>query len=1167
MMNVFRRVMILVWLGVVLLGFRAHAQTANGSIGGIVTDPSGALIPKASVKVLNQDTGTVRTTDSSDAGLYYVPSVAAGTYTVSVDVQGFAPYEVKNVIVTVASETTANLNLAVASGSQTITVSDAPPTVQTNTAEVSTVMQAEAIAQVPLNARDLQSLAAIQPGVNKTTTFQYGPEELSISGSRPDQNQYRQEGINTVLTSLGIAPANAVGVQLGVEAVKEFAVIGGNFSPEYGGAGGVVNLLFKSGTNQLHGSAYEYFRNSALDAQSPFSVEKTPPPFTRNQFGASVGGPIIKDKAFYFVNYEGLLQDLSNVQIAEFPDAMARGVGTPGNVAYMTCAVLGSIPACTGQSPGTYEPVPTPTAQTAYALGIQQVFFHPQNSYAQLIPDCAATSPEVLTASGYRSGSCQQVETPNQHTSDNYIVGKVDYVLSARNSLSSSYNFERTQTNSPGPNPNFYELDGYHKNIFTLQDTEVLTEHLVNSARFGLNRSWWRDLNTLSIDADPRLYVASGYTVDGHPLAPTMSITGITGISYGGLSSRSPNTPKTVGYTRPDFTDDVSYEHAKHVINWGGEYSYWQENLNTPGSPSKCTCQFSSEESWLEGGPATVAQLLVPTSGNFTQQQFGKTWLEQLAALYMNDTYRIVPRLTLTMGVRWEFQATPRESKNLTSNLYNPTPEAAVTATTGQPLYNSQKDLFAPRLGINWDPTGKGRASLRAGAGVFYNEISLFDFVPYESSWAPLYNNIQLASKFLYPAPTPAATLAEFTGGPAEFQGTMPPNPATPRKYGYNVEYQQALPMKLTMLLAYVGSESHHLVRPMQWSDYYPIVQAPGSNAGCGLDQPGGVAPASCGCPATAGSAYTVHGQCFFWPGDALAKASCTVNPGPVTVGTYPCPASTSNFGLILGNLYDANADYNAFQFALERTAHDNVTMRLNYTHASCMADSDGAQTATAGNGGNSPYYFRDVQSGHSRCSYNAEDTINFAFSYAVPKAFAHDHAVMRAVLGGWTYSELTTVQSGIPFEITAGANISRNTISGAGNDRPNMATGCTRANAVNHGSFTDYIKPTCFTPAAYGYLGDMNPMALTGPGLFDTDMSVRRHFGLGGSRDLELRIDAFNTFNRPNLGVPVQTNATIFTNAGTSAAPNLEYNPALGQILQTVTTQREFQFSGRFAF
>lgn len=1165
-MNAFRRVMCVVSLAISIFGLRAWAQTANGSVGGTVTDPSGALVSKAAVTVLNQDTGTVRTTVSSDAGLYYVPSVPAGTYTVRATASGFAIYEVKNVVVTVGAAAEANLKLSMASGSQTVTVSDAPPSIQATTAEVSSVMQSDAIEQVPLNARDLQSLAAIQPGVNKTSNFQYGPEELSISGSRPDQNQYRQEGVNTTLTSLGIAPANSVGVQLGVEAVKEFAVIGGEFSPEYGGAGGIVNMLFKSGTNQMHGSAYEYFRNSGLDAQSPFSVSKTPPPFTRNQFGASVGGPIIKDKAFYYVNYEGLLQDLSNVQIASFPDAMARGQGTPNGAAYMTCAVLGNIPACAGQSPGTYEPVPTPAAQTAYAAAIQQVFFRPVNGYAQLVPDCGS-APEVLTAAGYPSGACQVVETPNQHTYDHYIVGKVDYVLGPKNSLSSSYNFERTQTTSPGPNPTFFEFDNYHKQIFTLQETAVLTDHLVNSARFGLNRSWWQDLNTLSVNADQRLYVASGYAVNGHPLAPTMSITGITGISYGGLSSRSPNTPKTVGYTRPDLTDDLSFEHGKHIVNFGGEYSWWQENLNTPGSPSKCTCQFSSEESWLEGGPATVAQLLVPTSGDFTQQLFGKTWLEQLGALYVNDTYHVMPRLTLTMGVRWEAQAAPRESRNLTSNLYNPTPETATAATTGLPLYNSQKDLFAPRVGVNWDPTGKGRASLRAGAGIFYNQISLFDFVPYESSWAPAYNNIQLSNKFLYPAATPAATLAEFNGGPREFQGTMPPNPTTPRKYGYNVEYQQTLPGKLTMLLAYVGSESHHLVRPMQWSDYYPILQAPGSNAGCGLGQPGGVAPANCGCPTTVGAAYKVGGNCLFWPGVALAKDSCTVNPGPVTVGSYPCPPSTSNFGLILGNLYDANASYNAFQFVLERTAHDNITMRLNYTHGSCLADSDGAQTATAGNGGNSPYYFRVVQTGHSRCSYNAEDAVNFAFSYSVPKDFAKNHRAVRAILGGWEYSELTSIQTGIPFEITAGANISRNTISGAGNDRPNLASGCTRANAVNHGNYKGYIKPTCFTPAAYGYLGDLGPMALTGPGLFDTDMSLRRHFPLGGSRDLEVRVDAFNTFNRPNFGVPVQTNATIFTNAGTSAAPNLQYNPALGQISQIVTTQREFQFSGRFAF
>ena len=461
-----------------------QAQTGNGAILGSITDVSGAAIPKAQITIVNQDNGTVRTSTSSDDGLYNVPSLPAGNYTVRANMAGFSPFEVKNAVVTVGSDTQINIHLSVGQVSQSVTVSDAPPEVQTTTAEVSTVMDESTISQIPLNARDVQQLAAIQPGVNKTGTFQYGPEELSIMGSRPDQNQYRQEGMNTSLTTLGIAPANGVGVQLGVEAVKEFAVLGGNFTPEYGGAGGIINIIFKSGTNSFHGSGYEFYRGASFDTRNPFDIGD-PPPYKRNQFGGSFGGPIRHNKTFFFVNYEGLLESLNNTQVAFYPDDQARGIGTPTGTAYLPCGVLGSIAACTGQSAATREPVPTPTAQAPYAAGIQQVFFTPVSGYAQLIPSCLSSSPQLLTSAGGPSGACRQVVSPTQTTKDNYFATKIDQVITAKNRLSSSYNYERSNTFSPGPNPNFADILNYHKQIFTAQDTEIFTAQLINALRFA----------------------------------------------------------------------------------------------------------------------------------------------------------------------------------------------------------------------------------------------------------------------------------------------------------------------------------------------------------------------------------------------------------------------------------------------------------------------------------------------------------------------------------------------------------------------------------------------------------------------------------------------------------------------------------------------------------
>ena len=233
------KVMLMVLTIATLLTAATHlqAQTGNGSILGTVLDAAGATVAGAQITIMNQDTGTVLNIETTASGLFDAPSVPAGNYTVKVTLAGFAPYEVRNVVVTVGSATQINPKLEVGSISQQVIVSDTPPEVQTTTAEISSVMQDNTIADIPLNARDLQQLAQIEPGVNLTQQFKYGAREISVTGSRPQFNQYRQEGMDQAF-SLGIAPANGVGVEMGVEAVKEFSVLGGEFTPQYGGAGG-----------------------------------------------------------------------------------------------------------------------------------------------------------------------------------------------------------------------------------------------------------------------------------------------------------------------------------------------------------------------------------------------------------------------------------------------------------------------------------------------------------------------------------------------------------------------------------------------------------------------------------------------------------------------------------------------------------------------------------------------------------------------------------------------------------------------------------------------------------------------------------------------------------------------------------------------------------------
>lgn len=317
-----RKLVILASLFLLITPSLVLSQTTTGSILGTVTDQSGRAVPDVGIKVTNQATGAVRNVTSSTEGLYNVPQLPAGSYSVDGTVQGFSPVQVKNAVVAVGSDTRVDLRLAVGQVTQSVTVTDAVAVVETTSSEVAQVMTEDLIKSIPLNARDVQQLAVIQPGVQWMNS-DYGGRAMTVAGDRPSNNRFLQEGMDLTTTYKTSPVSLASGIMLGAEAVREFKVMTTNFTAEFGEqSGGTVNILFKSGTNQVHGSAYEYYRNSIFDARNFFDLapgQTSPPPFKRNQFGGSLGGPIRKDKTFFFLNFEGYRSDLSLSACSNFP--------------------------------------------------------------------------------------------------------------------------------------------------------------------------------------------------------------------------------------------------------------------------------------------------------------------------------------------------------------------------------------------------------------------------------------------------------------------------------------------------------------------------------------------------------------------------------------------------------------------------------------------------------------------------------------------------------------------------------------------------------------------------------------------------------------------------------------------------------------------------------
>jgi hypothetical protein len=1182
-------VLVLVSLGTL------NAQEVTGTIVGQVGDASGRALPNAKITITNQQTAVVRSATVSSDGAYTVPSLPIGVYTVEAQADGFAPRAVKDVSVNLGSSSRVDLKLEVGSVAETVTVTVAAPTVDTTSTSVGQVMQDTDIKNVPLNARDLQQLASIQPGVtfNNSTS---STRTLNIAGSRPEQTRYLQEGLDTTFTTTQ-PPQDSAGVILGIEAIREFNIYVGEPPAQYGGSGGIINTIFKSGSNSFHGSAYEYYRNSIFDSRNYFDPITGAPPFHRNQFGGAFGGPIRKDKTFFFVNYEALYQDLNQSLIGTFPDAQARTGMLPCSVLANGYAGCG---ANNGVSPSLYVPLTSAAAPSNcatvygstcnYVTEIQKIFFQPTNP---LMPTCTTEVMTTVNGTGAPSGLCQATENSDQTASDNFAVVKIDHTFSAKNNISATYNYDKSTSLQPGPNPNFADDTSYRKQIFTAQDTQIFTTNLINTVRIGVNRSYNNIANDIlgtvtdnNLFTDPNPVIAP----NPKPQAPSITVTGMT-IVTAAPSGRASSSPKTFGYTMGDVEDDINFVHGKHTLQFGGEFKRWQDNTYVANAPGKGgAISLQSEYNFLTGQAASSFQYLVspyqstgvtPPAGVSSlapdfgaTPSFGRSYRTNYSALYVDDTFRVIPRLTLTLGVRWEYQPAPSEAHGKLATLYSPTPETALTWQSTKTLYNASRHNFEPRVGFNWDVRGNGKSSFRGGGGIFHTEISANDWNVYGATW-PGYTYNLLPTGIQYPfslaslmnyASNPA-NISPLTGAPVmEYQGTLPLNPPTPTKFGYNLAFQQELPHNLAFLIGYVGTQGRHIGRPINWEDYYPIIQGSGGTTGCQPNQ------TVCGCPPSGPS-------CLFWPAPAnqtvaqansIAKGSCPVNPVPVTNPTGPCAAgvnSNTAFNQILGTVYDSNSAYNALQFTLQNTRTTSLTWRINYTHASCMAEAS-SDSPSSQNGGTYPYYTRNPHTGYGRCPYNAEDVVTGLVHYDLPFGHMVTSRPAKAFVGGWVLSGFTSESTGTPFEIQDGVNISRSEPSGGGNDRPNIVAGCTRANAVNHHKPGSYVNTNCFAPATPGYLGNLGPEALTGPSFLDTDLGLKRTIPIKEMK-LQLGADMFNAFNRANFGVPVLNGGggVAFTNAGTAAAPSIQKSPTFGQIVQTVTPSRQWQFSARVEF
>jgi outer membrane receptor protein involved in Fe transport len=771
-------VWVLVILAISISGAgQAYAQVSGATLAGTVKDSSGAVIPNAQVAITDVATGVTRTVSPGSAGLYTAPNLLPGTYEIRVTATGFSTQVQRGVTLTVGAQQVLDFTMRVGQVSQTVEVTTEAPTVELTSSTLGAVVNATTVRELPLNGRSWTDLAILQPGIVSAQTHAsvdvnrgYGAQ-LSISGARPQQNNYRLDGISINDYSNG-GPGSVLGQNLGVEAIQEFSVLTSNYSAEYGKtSGGVVNAISRSGSNQFHGSAYEFLRNSALD--SPGYFEKgVVPPFRLNQFGASAGGPIRKDRTFVFGDFEAVRQSRGTVQLNTTMSDNARlGIlagGTP---------LVGPCPA---------EPSNAVTGKHSTNLAPGQASICVDDKVAKYLP--FFRPPNTGTTSGDK-GSYTFVR--QQVVSENYFTTRVDQKISEKDSLFGTYVYDYSPLTQPDILNNVLQQSIAKRQIAAFEENHIFSPTLVNSFRVGYNRDH-ANANAPLKAINP----VAGDTSQGWApgLSPPRAIAGLA--STPGLA------PPTFSYAWNAYQvyDDAFLTRGLHSLKFGFGYERDQLNETTNTGDYLGTFRFGSLTTLLTNKPKSVAGVI---PGLATPRYMRIS----IVGAYIQDDWRFRPNLTLNLGLRWEMSTVPTEKKGKLTNL--PTIDAA-QPHLGDPYFaNPTLHNFEPRVGFSWDPFRNGKTAVRGGFGMFDVLPMLYTTVTLNGRGAPFY---QIAnSSSLQPGSFPDACqyICGLTGNGLEY-AYVEPHPHRNYVMQWNLNVQHQLATNLTAMIGYVGSRGRH---------------------------------------------------------------------------------------------------------------------------------------------------------------------------------------------------------------------------------------------------------------------------------------------------------------------------------------------------------------------
>jgi len=647
------------------------AQVSGGTVSGNVTAASGAAMPRAKASVANVATGISTTVRTDNRDVYTVPNLVPGTYEITVSAPGFVTQVRTGLSVTVGAKLL--LNVGMQPGDPQTVVRMTAATARQNSSTVSGNVSSSTVRNTPLNGRDWTQLATLQAGVTGIQTgnapvsgssAQRGfGSPISVSGARPDENNYLLDGISINDYSNG-APGSVLGANLGVDAIQQFSVLGSNYPAQYGRtSGGIINAVTRSGTNSFHGDVYEFLRNSSLDARNFFDINI--PPFRRNQFGGSAGGPIQKDRTFFFADYEGLRQSLGVTQVDTVPSVAARS----------------------GQ-------LSTGTVQVDPQVGRYLTAFYPLPNG----PLLGAGDTGIFTFAG------------QQATTENYFTTRIDRKLSEKDTTYGTYMRDSSETIQPDAFDDLLSNVVSRRQLVTLHEAYTFGPAFLNVARFGFNRAA-AIAGGITRVINPLVENPAFSFIPGQFVGSIEAVPGITNMPPG-LNAQSPDTLSDADsyfWNSLQGGDDAFLTKGVHALQFGAVVERMQDNMHpVPGTNG--TFRFSTLPDFLTNHPRNFQRLAPIPLATFGLRQ-------TLFGAYLQDDIRAQRNLTLNAGLRYEMATVPAEAHGRLSSLPILTaaqPQIGVPYFSNPTLHN-----FEPRVGFAWNPRGISKTLLRGGFGVF----------------------------------------------------------------------------------------------------------------------------------------------------------------------------------------------------------------------------------------------------------------------------------------------------------------------------------------------------------------------------------------------------------------------------------------------------------------